>query len=377
MQFLKEGWLNMPNVYLINMRIIGIILASLWLTACDSLPDPNNIFGNKPQAGQKIEEFQLAVTNNNVTDYPWLLAQQENNLDFSSDYKFTIKLVVGTHNDNIDKFVKGEVSAISINNIDAISQLVRQNVRADVVLVSSLSNGNEAILLPENSSVDIRGQRFALTEFSARHYLLDRYLVRNQIPFDQVSIVNTDEDEILNKFSADSIFGVVTENPNITRLVTERKAKNLFDSRQIPYEIEDLLVIRREILEKNPKFAQALLATWFSVMERLQGTRRSATLDSITNIISNLGVGGGRADLDSQLSTVQFIDNPTTALSTIRRDRIMRKTMRHIRYFMERHELAGQQPFTEWVSYPGRDPAILHFNAKPLQDFVAPPDVKR
>jgi NitT/TauT family transport system substrate-binding protein len=84
-----------------------------------------------------------------------------------------------------------------------------------------------------------------------------------------------------------------------------------------------------------------------------------------------------RDEFDQQMATIVFTSTSTEALSAIRRDRVMRKAMRHIRYFIERHDLIGNAPFVEWVSYPGRSPALLHFNARPLQRFVSPPEGNR
>ena len=55
------------------------------------------------------------------------------------------------------------------------------------------------------------------------------------------------------------------------------------------------------------------------------------------------------------------------------RDRRIRKKMRHIGYFIERHQLTGEEMFVGAISYPGRTPALLHFNGQPLQEFITPP----
>jgi hypothetical protein len=126
----------------------------------------------------------------------------------------------------------------------------------------------------------------------------------------------------------------------------------------------------RSALVGDPDFAQVLLATWFSIMERLQGNKKGPTLDAMARL-ANLT----REEYDQQLATTPLNDTSTKALSAIR-DRRIRKTMRHIRYFIERHELTGNEVFTGWVSYPGRTAALLHFNGQPLQEFVIPPTRK-
>ncbi len=356
-----------------SFRILLISWLVLLVAGCDSI---SNLLGSgsgsteSAPVQKEVVELSLAVTNRAI-DMPWLLAEEEGKLDHSKNHSIQLRIEKDDYRLNIDKFVAREVDAISINNIDAIAQIVRQDIEADVILIAGYSDGNEAILLPDTANPNIVGKPIALEQFSSRHYLLDRYLVRRQIAFDAVPIIDTSEANIPDVFGTGQAYGVVTANPNLSRLLNQGQASVLFDSRQIPNEIVELIVVQRDVLFSRPRFAQALLATWFPIMERLQGNRRGSTLDAMAKI-ANMS----REDFDRQMETMIFASTPATALSGIRRDRIMRKAMRHIRYFMERHELTGNEAFTGWVSYPGRTPALLHFNASPLQEFVAPPKAR-
>jgi NitT/TauT family transport system substrate-binding protein len=302
---------------------------------------------------------------------PWYLAKEEGLFkETAAQYHIEVHFFSDTYQNTIDKFLMEEVDAIAISNIDAIAQIVRRNIEADVVLITNESSGSQAILLPQNADTSVhslRGKTFALVQYSTRHYLFDRYLIRNQISFDEVNILDTSENEISDALLNKAVYGVVTQNPNLYQLTHTGVAKVLFDSRQIPNEIFDLIVIRREILYDYPEFAQVLLTLWFSIMERLQGNKKGPTLDSLAKL-SNLTA----LEYEEQLSTTPLNDTATKALSVIR-DRRIRKTMRHISYFIERHQLTGEEMFIGAISYPGRTPALLHFNGQPLQHFIAPP----
>jgi NitT/TauT family transport system substrate-binding protein len=325
---------------------------------------------NGPALAAEAPQLSLAVAPK-MAWMPWFLADEEGVLkEQATAHDIKIQFISDTYQETIDQFVDGEVDAIMITNIDAIAQLVRQDIEADVILITNYSHGNQALLLSadkDSNTRHIRGKSFALVENSAQHYLLDRFLIRNQIDFSEINIRNTPESNIITAFEDKEIYGVVTVNPNISRLVNEASAKVLFDSREIPEEIFDLLVVRRESLIDHPQFAQTLLTTWFSVMERLQGNKKGPTLDAMARL-ANLT----REEYDVQIATTPLTDTATKALSSIRAHRRMRKIMRHIRYFIERHDLAGEEIFTGWVSYPGRTAALLHFNGQPLQTFVVP-----
>ena len=302
---------------------------------------------------------------------PWYLAKEEGLFkEYGMPYNIEVHFFSDTYQNTIEKFLMEDVDAIAISNIDAIAQIVRRDIEADVILITNDSSGSEAILLPQNADTNVhslRGKKFGLVKYSTRHYLFDRYLIRNQIDFDEVNILDTSENDIPDALRNKTVYGAVTHNPNLYKLTHSGVAKVLFDSRQIPNEIFDMIVIRRETLLDYPEFAQILLTTWFSIMERLQGNKKGPTLDSLAKLS-----GLTALEYEEQLSTTPLNNTATKALSVIR-DRRIRKTMRHISYFIDRHQLTGEERFAGAISYPGRTPALLHFNGQPLQDSIAPP----
>lgn len=356
-----------------SLRVFVILFLGGFLSACNYL---NNLLESATTTESKKQPVVLnfAVASH-VAWMPWFLANEERIFQqYTNTYGVNIQFVTDEYRETINKYVAQEVDAVAITNIDAIAQLVRQSIDTDAILITSYSNGNEAILVSsqaDTNALKFRGKTFALLKFSARHYLLDRYLIRGQIPFDDVQIRDTSETDIPTVFTDKEIYGVVTSHPNIARLIKDQNAKLLFDSREIPQEILDMIVVRREVLEAHPEVAQALLASWFSIMDRLQGNKRSSTLDAMARL-----AGLSREEFEKQLTSVTLNDTSTKALSAIRDRSRLRKTLRHIRYFIERHTLSGEEPFQSWVSFAGRTPGSLHFNAQPLQDFVTPTKAK-
>ncbi|ALG67992.1 ABC transporter substrate-binding protein [Beggiatoa leptomitoformis] len=368
----------MPSYQLMQItRTLLIFLLLMPLAACDFINNLTNAAKTSTTdttktktEEQPIEELSFAAAPYTAW-MPWFLAKEEETYTTYQDkYRVNINFVTSDYADTIEQYISGTVDAVAITNIDAIAKLVKEDVESDVVLIMSASNGNDAILLPANANTNIRGKTIGFVEFSSRHYLLDRYLVRYQIDFNDVKLSNMAEANLPNALLNGEVYGIVTSNPNVERLVRAQQANVLFDSRQISNEILDLIVIRREKLIKQPGFAQALLAIWFTTMERLQGNRRGPTLDKLAQL-----AGLSREEYDRQMQTVLLNDTPTKALSAMRDRRSMTRAMRHIRYFIQRHDLIGKEAesYTEWVSFPGRTPALLHYNGQALQDFVAPP----
>jgi NitT/TauT family transport system substrate-binding protein len=301
---------------------------------------------------------------------PWYYANDNGIFQqYNEEYNVNITFQGGNYDSVINRFIGGELGAIAITNIDALSTLIRRNIEADVILISSYSMGNDMLLLPANADKNIQGKTVAVKERSAGHYLLERYLLKNQIPFDDVQITRVTEDfEFEAMLNSEQVSAVATWNPIADKLQRDKGATILFDSHLIPQEIFHMVMIRRDIMQANPDLVKALLATWFAVMERMQGNSREATLDAFAMIAE----ADNRTAFTNQFNSIQLADNQVKALSIIR-DRGIRKTMRHIRYFMERHELAGDVPVARWISYPGRTPNLIHFNASALQSFLEAP----
>jgi NitT/TauT family transport system substrate-binding protein len=349
-----------------------VLLAIVFVTSlsgCDLIASLTGQ-GNAQQDEEKHPTAQLTfAVAPHIAWMPWYLAKEESIFDqYTAMHQIEVQFIKDNYRDTINKFISKEYHAIAISNIDAIAQLVRRKIPADVILITNDHNGSEAILVPNTADTtghNFRGKTFAFLQYSARHYLFDRYLIRNQISFDEINILNTAEEDIRNVFLDEKVYGVVTHNPNLYELTQSAAAKRLFDSRQIPKEIFDFIIVQRETLTKYPAFAQVILATWFTVMQKLQGSKKETTLDALAGLAELT-----RQKYDEQLATTLLNDTSTKALAAIR-DRRIRKAMRHIRYFIQRHKLVDDDN-TDWVSYPGRVPALLHFNGKPLQKFIEP-----
>lgn len=344
-------------------NLLAVMLLSL--SACDfsgSLTGGNSTSENNED--NSATQLSLAVAPK-IAWMPWYLANEEGFFSQkTASAQFKVNFISENYTETIDKFITNEVQAIAISNIDALAQIVRHDIKADVILITNNHIGNEAILLSQDTESSVQGKTFGLVQHSVPHYLLDRYLIRHQIPFDQVNILNTAEVDIPKAIINKNVEGVVTSNPNLYELTHSGTIKILFDSRKIPQEIFDIIVVRRETLVEYPEFAQVLLATWFSVTKRLQGNKKGPALDAMASL-ANMS----RQEFDEQLASTLFNDTPNKALAAIR-DRRLKKSMRHLRYFIERHNLTGDKPFTEWVSYPGSSPALLHFNGQPLQNWL-------
>jgi len=355
----------------VSRVFLGLVLL-FSLTACDSI---NNLFsgeGNGEQVETKDLSFAVAPR---VGWMPWFLANEDGVFNkYQSQYGINIEFVADDYLNTISRFANQEVDAVAITNIDAIVQLVRQDIEADVIMIMGYSNGNQAVVVPGDEEANVVGKNFALTKYSSLHYLLDRFLIRNQIDFQQVSLLDLAATDIAEAFNSQQAYGAAVGNPNLVKLLRKNDGKVLFSTSDTPNEIMDLLVVRREVLLDHPNFANALLDAWFSVMKKLQGGRKGSTVNAMAELAQL-----SSDEFNEELNGFVLNDTPEKALSAIRADHVMRKSMRHIGYFVKRYGLenktlvseSGNILFNEWVSYPGREEKLLHYNAKYLQKYAS------
>ena len=323
-----------------------------------------SLIGCTPQSTKPSFRFAASIY---VGWMPWFLAAEDGTLQKNAaEEGVDIKFVQGDYIETISQYAAGGLDAVVLTNIDALALLVGSGVETDIILIGSFSHGNDAILLHPDSSLEQDKLTLGLVEFSVSHYLLDRFLDENPTLESKIDFVNVSDSEMAGAFAASgsTLDGVITWNPIVLQIEKTLDGKKVYDSSALDREIADILVIRRDVLEKNPEFAMALLRTWFDIMEKMEGDQKDQTMAQLGQLS-----GADRENYIEQLQTTLLINHPELALDTIQ-DNKMKQTMDLVRIFVDRHELVTNPPLDPWVSFPGEQKAILHFNDQPLIDFL-------
>ena len=338
----------------VDVLLITVLSIGLSLSGCDSTG--------------KSDRPSLSLASSVYVGWmPWFLAAEDGTLSRrAEEHGLDIRFVRGGYLETIHRFADGDIDAVTLTNIDALAFLVSRNVASDAILISSYSHGNDAILLRPQAAGDVTRGPVGLAKFSVSHYLLERYLEGRDIPFDRVQLQDLSDSDIVAVFEdPDSkLFGVVTWNPFVQKIERRLKVRRTFDSRMIEGEIADMLVVRRSVLKRHPGFARALLATWFDMMEKVRGPRRPEILEALGRL-----AGADERDYEQQLATTLLMKTPEVALGYLR-DPFLKDVMAHVQAFVDRYPFVKQPPPKPWTSYPGGAPALLHFNDRPLKDYV-------
>lgn len=173
-----------------------------------------------------------------------------------------------------------DVAALTIDEAIILSQNVDDLV---IILALDVSSGGDAIVTL-NEKLDIKNlknHRVGVEEFAVGHYLLSRAAELNQIDLKEINIVPLTIDRHVEAIKNDKVDFLCTFNPVVEKVIN-LGGKIVFNSKNIPNEIVDVLVVRRSLLNQNEKKFHSLVSILMDKMEKL-AQRQPAIINEVAN----------------------------------------------------------------------------------------------
>jgi NitT/TauT family transport system substrate-binding protein len=277
---------------------------------------------------------------------PWDYADHSGILKKWADkYGIEIELrQVKDYLDSLNQYTAGKFDACTMTNMDMLTVPAAGGVDSTALIVGDFSNGNDGIVLKGmgKTLVNIKGLPVNLVEGSVSHYLLARGLDTAGLAEGDVKIVNTSDSEIVKVFGSPKSIAVVTWKPQLADVVAMPNTSLVFDSKRIPGEIMDLMVVNTEVLKANPKLGRALIGAWYETMALMsaRNEKANAALASMAK-----ASGTDLAGFKSQLATTKMFTLPAEAHGFMAGASVMR-TMDLVRAFSFSHGLLGAKAKT-------------------------------
>lgn len=214
--------------------------------------------------------YTLAVSN--YTGWmPWYYAEDSGILNkWAAKYGIKIILKPMDYVGSMDAYASGQADAVVATNMEALDLAAARSVDTSVVVMGDYSNGNDAVLTRRLKLEDIKGKDVLLTKGTVSQYLLSRALAKAKLAATDVNMVDESDAKIAERFLSDPQEKVVvTWNPMVMGIQKTVGIKKVFDSSEIPGEIQDLLVVNSAVLKDNPDLGRALTGAWYEVMDLL------------------------------------------------------------------------------------------------------------
>ena len=273
---------------------------------------------------------------------PWDYADRSGILKKWADkYGIKIKLTqINEYVESINQYTAGTFDACVMTNMDTLTIPAAGGVDSTALIVGDFSNGNDGVVLKGKGKTltDIKGQKVNLVELSVSHYLLARALESAGMRERDLKVINTSDADIVAAFSAPATTAVVTWKPQLSAVLSAPNAQLAFDSSKIPGEILDLMVVKTDVLNANPKLAKALVGAWYETLA-LMFKNDAAGQAAQTAMAKASGTdlnGFGR-----QLATTHVFATPADAYAFVTGDGVI-KSMDSVRKFSFEHGILGQ-----------------------------------
>ncbi|MEP0708283.1 MAG: putative urea ABC transporter substrate-binding protein [Parvibaculum sp.] len=241
---------------------------------------------------------------------PWGYAMDNGIVKKWAD-KYDINIEVVQFNDYIEainQYTAGAYDGVMATNMDALAIPSAGGVDSTILLICDYSDGNDVIILKgKDDLADIKGQKVNLVELSVSHYVLARALEKIGMSEKDVTVVNTSDADMIAAWATPDVTAMTTWNPMAAEILTEDNANNVFDSSELPGEIQDSLVVNTQTLKDNPAFAKAMTGIWYETMALMSADDEAATAAKMA-----MGVASGTdlAGYEMQLAATEMFYTP-------------------------------------------------------------------
>lgn len=165
----------------------------------------------------------------------------------------------------VHAYLRGELAIAPLTTVELVDICGRAPERCPVVvLILDESRGADILAARRevDSVSDLAGRTVGLTFSTLGPYLLNRALQRSGLTLDQVEIKNMPLAEMPAALAEGRVDAVAFFPPFSDYAARDGQSQVLFDSRQIPGEIFDVLVVNPDYLRRHSAILVKLLKTW-------------------------------------------------------------------------------------------------------------------
>ena len=176
----------------------------------------------------------------------------------------------------IQSFRNGLIDAAALT-LDETLLLLERGEELTIVLVMDISDGGDVIIARKDiaSMAELRGRHVAVENTALGAYVLERAMDIAKLDKNTVNIVELDVNEHEKAFLQGEVDALVTFEPVRSKLLAVG-GHILFDSKQIPGEIVDVLVVKNDYLRRYPKSIQHLRQGWYLSLDAIKNQPRES-----------------------------------------------------------------------------------------------------
>ena len=231
-------------------RFLLCLLMLLLLPGCSDSPAPALRLGTNVWPGYE----------------PLYLARQQGALN-----KDKVHLVEFSSSSQVIQAYRNNLIDAAALTLDEVLLLLESGERLKIILVMDISTGGDVIIGQSNINTfsEIMGKRVGVENNALGAYVITRALETANLAKDSITIVPLDINEQENAFLQKKVDAVVTFEPVRSKLL-KSGGRLLFDSRQLPGEIVDVLVVRADYLSQHSEVTNYLTNGWYQALAAMK-----------------------------------------------------------------------------------------------------------
>jgi NitT/TauT family transport system substrate-binding protein len=228
---------------------MGMVWLAL-LTACTPPPQAPLVLGLAPWIGYD----------------PFILAREERLLD-----EQRVKVVELSTNAEAVRHFRNGLLDLAAMTLDQALQLAGQGIDLRVIAVLDESQGADVVVAAPRLGglAGLRGQTIAAEPSTVSALMLRAVLEQAGLKPSDVLVMPLEASQHLAVLQAGRAAAAVSYEPLASQLLAAGYVR-LFDSRQMPGEIIDVLAVRSEVLRDRPQDVDEVLYAWTQGLQRLQ-----------------------------------------------------------------------------------------------------------
>ncbi|MDP3539993.1 MAG: ABC transporter substrate-binding protein [Azonexus sp.] len=231
------------------VKLLGGLGAAWALPACESLAD-------KP----------VSIASHVWVGYePMFLARSEGWLDEKQVRIFETTAAT----ESMRALAEGKVEGAALT-LDEVFKARQEGQKLTVVMIYNISAGADMLLARAGiaSLADLKGKRIGFEQSSVGELMLSEILRTGNLSRDDLKLLPLSVDKHLEAWNNNQLDAAVTYEPVASELLAQGASK-LFDSRQIPNTIIDVLAMRTDVLDSHASAIRQLIQSHFKALDHL------------------------------------------------------------------------------------------------------------
>ncbi|WP_421864178.1 putative urea ABC transporter substrate-binding protein [Parvibaculum sp.] len=238
---------------------------------------------------------------------PWAYAEQSGIMDkWAEKYGIDVEIVqINDYIESINQYTAGEYDAVANTVMDTLTLPAAGGVDSTSIILGDYTDGNDAIFIKGQGKTmaDLKGKTVYLVQYSVSHYMLALALQKAGMSLDDIKTANIADADFVAALQTPEVEAVVTWNPATVQLYDDPSVTAVFKSSEVPGEIQDILIVKTEVLAETPELGKALAGAWYEVLDIMkkddeQGIEARTYMAELS--------GTDLADFDRQVATTYF-----------------------------------------------------------------------